>query len=80
MKEVAEEIATRSSHILFHLGVELEGLIPFLNGWSHRWGNRFGDQSYIIRLVGIQSQAWNHSEGTSRCDPKGVGNEALSAS
>lgn len=34
MKEVAEEIATRCSHILFHLGVELEGLIPFLNGWS----------------------------------------------
>lgn len=48
--------------------------------WLEWWGNIFGGQSYIIRLVGIQSQAWNHSEGTSRCDPKGVGNEALSAS
>lgn len=34
MKEVAKEVATRCSHILFHLGVKLEGLIPFLNGWS----------------------------------------------
>lgn len=34
MKEVAKEIATRCSHILFHLDVEPEGLMPSLNGWS----------------------------------------------
>lgn len=34
MKEVAKEMATRCSHVLFHLGVEPEGLMPSLNGWS----------------------------------------------
>lgn len=61
MKEVAKEIATRCSHILFHLDVEPEGLMPSLNGWSGGVINRFGGQSYISCSVGIHSQARSHS-------------------